>query len=230
MITWDAWSVSPPLEAQGLRVAVHEFLPRPVLHDDDARGLEVGGQIGGELGALRVGDGNEVLDAERVAHLSADSARHEPDAQPLAGAVDRGGRSGRTSSDNGEVEFTRDIFRPHRLRDAQARLQDLEKTCKIALAHMHQLVAGEHGGDALDAQPFDLFGRERAVPHLVLEVVVHEGEEVQGLDHVGAIGAFEAREGAQAHGAAQVADARERSFVGKLALARPRSEARARGM
>src|SRR3546814_17441912 len=69
------------------------------VHDVDVVVLHVLLQRGNQLGALRVGHGDEVLDGHGVEHLAAEALSDDAGADPLAGCVDGGGGAGGAAAD-----------------------------------------------------------------------------------------------------------------------------------
>ncbi len=196
------------------RTFVGEACYRPVVEHLHPVVLDVPAQVGGQLLARRRCHGDEVLDAGRLVDLPAHATGDDGDAQSLAGGIDGGSRGGRASARHDEVEALRGSG-GHGVAP-EGVFQLVEQFAERAPPDVEHFPVGDDRRYGLHTDACGLLGPERAVGHVVPDAGVAEGDEVERLHDVGAVGAGERDVGGQADGCLNGADACGGRRVGQV--------------
>ncbi|MNF56886.1 hypothetical protein D3C84_383890 [compost metagenome] len=175
--------------------------------------LDVLLQARGQLGALGVGHGDEVLDADGVHHLTAEALGDDGGADPLAGGIDGGSSASRATAHHQHVIgglFAQlcglalgraGIELGHYLFERCATLAE-RLAVQVDVRHRHDLAL------------VHLILEQGTVDHGVGDAGVQGGHQVQGLHHVRAVVAGEGDIGLEVELALEVPDLLQHGRIG----------------
>jgi hypothetical protein len=155
------------------------------VHDVHVVILDVVLQRHGQLGAFGLGDGDEVLDPQRVLHLAAETLGHHAGADALARGVDRASGAGRAAADDQHL-VRRLLADLGRSAFDSARVQLGEDFLDRHLAAAPHRAAQEGGGHGHHAARLDL-GIVVPPSIRVADVGVVQRHQRQRLHHLGAV-------------------------------------------
>ena len=179
---------------------------------------EVRAEVVGQLVSCRIRYGNQILDAHGLLHLSADAFGQHRYLQPLAGGVDGRRCSGRTSTQHQQVKSPMDWgFFVFGSRTRRIDLfQFLQQFTERAASHVNQLSVGKDRWNGLHSFPVHFVLEECTVHHLVTDVRIQQGKDVERLHHIGAVGTGERHVSLQADVALEGTDAARDTFIGQV--------------
>ena len=146
-------------------------------------------QRGGKRRSRRRRHRDKVLYAHRVVDLAAYPAGHHGHAEALASRVYGSRGTGRPSADHHHVEAPLNRFGLAGALRPVLGLELVEQHPEVAAAHMQQLSVGKDRRHALYAERRHLVLPQPSVNNLVLHVGAQQRHNVEGLHHVGAVGA-----------------------------------------
>ena len=161
------------------------------------------------------GDGDEIFDSHRVVDLSAETFGHDGHVQTFAGGVDGCGTAGGATAHHNEIVGTFN-FLGGQLRCAEVLLEFVEQAGEFAATAVHQLVAAEHCGHTLQVKLVHLVLEQRTVHNFLREIGVVEGDEVERLHHIGAVGAGQRDVGGETNRAAEGLNAANEHLIGQV--------------
>ena len=172
-----------------------------------------------QLATGRFGNGNQVLDTDRLVDLPADALGHEGHAQSFAGRVDRGRNAGGSAPEHNDVETALDSLDSRGI-DPVAGLQLRKQLAEIAPSYVQQLAVGKNGRNALNVQRGHLGLMDRPVDRLVFYARIQRNHRIEGLHDIGTVRTRQRHIGRQADRTVQRPDPVADAPVGKvLALA-----------
>lgn len=139
-----------------------------------------------QLATGRFGNGNQVLDTDRLVDLPADALGHEGHAQSFAGRVDRGRNAGGSAPEHNDVETALDSLDSRGI-DPVAGLQLRKQLAEIAPSYVQQLAVGKNGRNALNVQRGHLGLMDRPVDRLVFYARIQRNHRIEGLHDIGTV-------------------------------------------
>ena len=170
-------------------------------------------QRGRELRTVGLLDRDEVLDGQRVEHLSTEALADHPGANPLAGSIDGGGGAGRTAADDQHVEGRtgRNLVRL----TLQGTGIDLANDFLERHATLPERLAVQQDG----RYPHDLAGRhfilvQRTIDHLMADAGVQHGHQVECLNDIRTVVAGKRDEGFEVEATGYGADLLDHARLG----------------